>query len=175
MGGVPGQTFRGDIFVGRVFDDNEDVWRRESFTLNDCSTDAAWVAKTKAQRANRSSSDVANLASQIGAKNPAHITPSMLQDATPQGETDDYTWRQTEEEVEITFKTEGLQKGDKKSVTVNFSRKRLNVVAKGKVLFDAELAMPTQPDESIWTLSDSVLQITLAKAESESWSKLLKA
>merc|ERR1712039_1144734 len=104
----------------------------------------------------------------------AHITPSMLEEAAPKGETDEYTWRQTGDEVEITFKTEGLQKGDKKQVKVTFARQKLKVEAKGKVYIDAALCMPTQPDESTWTLSDSVLQVTLSKVENENWPKLLK-
>merc|ERR1712048_194601 len=159
--------FRGDVFVGRVFDDNEDVWNRIDFTLKDCSTDAMWVNVTKKQRENRSSGDLASFAGQIGAKNPAHITPSMLEDTVPKGETEQYRWRQTDDEVEITFKKEGLQKGDKKLVKVAFARQRLKVDCKGEVLFDAALGGLTQPDESTWTLSDGVLEVILSKVESE--------
>lgn len=171
--GYPGQTFRGDCFVGRVFDDTEDEWRRMDFTLKDCSTDADWVASCKKQREKRSSGDLASLAGQMGAKNPAHINASMLQDA-PKGETDNYTWRQTDEEVEVTFKKEGLQKGDKKLVKVAFSRQRLKVEVKGEVLIDAALFSQTNADESTWTLSDGILQVTLAKTDSDNWMDLLK-
>lgn len=173
--GYPAQTFRGDAFIGRVFDDTMDEWRRMDFTLKDCSTDAAWVASTRKQRENRSSGDLASLAGQIGARNPAHINSSMLQDAAPTGETDKYTWRQTEEEVEVTFKKEGLQKGDKKLVKVTFARQRLKVEVKGEVLIDAALFSQTNTDENTWTLSDGVLQVTLAKTDSDNWMDLLKA
>mmetsp|Transcript_120853 Transcript_120853/g.376386 ORF Transcript_120853/g.376386 Transcript_120853/m.376386 type:complete len:305 (-) Transcript_120853:240-1154(-) len=172
--GYPGQTFRGDCFVGRVFDDTEDEWRRMDFTLKDCSTDADWVATTKKQREKRSSGDLASLAGQIGAKNPAHITPNMLQDSAPKGETEAYTWRQTDEEVEVTFKKEGLQKGDKKLVKVVFARQRLKVEVKGEVLIDSALFSQTNTDESTWTLSDGVLQVSLAKTDSDNWMDLLK-
>mmetsp|Transcript_20433 Transcript_20433/g.61581 ORF Transcript_20433/g.61581 Transcript_20433/m.61581 type:complete len:305 (+) Transcript_20433:133-1047(+) len=172
--GYPAQTFRGDCFVGRVFDDTEDEWRRMDFTLKDCSTDADWVAACKKQRDRRSSGDLASLAGQIGAKNPAHITPGMLQDAAPKGETEKYTWRQTDEEVEVTFKKEGLQKGDKKLVKVAFARQRLKVEVKGEVLIDSALFSQTNTDESTWTLSDGILQVSLAKTDSDNWMDLLK-
>lgn len=172
--GFPGQSFRGDIFISRIFDDNEDEWRRVDFTLKDCSSEAAWVNKTKGQRSNKSSGDIKRLADQVGATNPAHINPSTMDEGPPKGETAQYAWRQTEDEVEVTFKKDGLQKGDKKLVKVTFSRQKLKVEVKGEVLIDAQLCQATQPDEATWTLSDSVLQVTLSKAEAESWPQLLK-
>lgn len=171
--GYPGQTFRGDVFIGRVFDDNEDEWRRIDFSLKDCSTDAHWVQLCKKQRANRSSSDMASLASKVGANNPAHINPAMLGDqSAPGGDTEKYKWRQTEEEVEITFKKDGLVKGDKKSVKVVFARERLKVEAKGEVLIDCKLSAPTDVDENTWTLHDGELQVTLTKGSPETWPML---
>lgn len=173
--GYPGQTFRGDCFIGRVFDDTEEEWRRVDFTLQDCSTDASWVASTKKQRSNRSSSDLTSMASKIGANNPAHINPSMLEDAAPKGETDQYRWRQAEDEIEITFKKEGISKADKGAVKVAFSRQKLKVEFKGEVLLDGALYGTTHPDESTWTLSDGVLQVNVAKAGDNSWPTLFKA
>eukprot|EP00440_Ansanella_granifera_P065397 gb/GFBE01070928.1/.p1 GENE.gb/GFBE01070928.1/~~gb/GFBE01070928.1/.p1 ORF type:complete len:305 (+),score=84.59 gb/GFBE01070928.1/:1-915(+) len=173
--GYPGQIFKGDCFIGRVFDDNEDEWRRMDFTFQDLSADAAWVQSTKKQRSNRSSSDMASLAGKMGVNNPAHINPSMLADATPKGETADYSWKQSEDEVEVTLKKEGLQKGDKKLVKVVFSRQRLKVEVKGEVVIDSALAGTTNADECTWTLSDGVVQLTLAKANEETWPELLKA
>ena len=48
--GYVGQTFRGDCFIGRVFDDTEDEWKHVDFTVKDMSTDAAWVTATTKQR-----------------------------------------------------------------------------------------------------------------------------
>jgi len=172
--GYPGQTFRGDVFVGSVFDDTEDEWRRTDVTLKECSTDSQWVALARKQRANRSSGDVASLASKIGVNNPAQINPAMLQDSEPTGETDQYVWRQCGDEVEVTFKKEGLVKGEKQLVKVTFARQSLKVVAKGDVLFDDKLCEPIHPDESTWTLSDGVLQVTLSKVQENSWPDLIK-
>jgi len=173
--GFPSQTFRGDIFVGKVFDDTEDEWRRVDFTLKeDCNADAHWVQMCKKQRQNRSSGDMASLASKVGVNNPAQINPAMLDQSAPKGDTDKYAWRQTEEEVEVTFKKEGLQKGDKTVVKVVFARERLKVEAKGDVLIDSRLHAPTNVDECTWTLSDGELQVTLAKAEATSWTELIR-
>lgn len=174
--GYPGQVFRGDCFIGRVFDDTEDEWRRVDFTMKDLNADAEWVQQTKNQRSNRSSGDLASLANTVGAKNPAHINPSTMQDyQVPKGETDQYSWKQGDDEVEVTFKKEGLQKGDKKEVKVTFGRQKLKVVVKGETLFDGELFAATNADEATWTLSDGILQVTMCKAENSTWSELLKA
>ncbi|CAE8643396.1 unnamed protein product [Polarella glacialis] len=173
--GYHAQTFRGDIFMGRIFDDNEDIWRRADFTMQDCKSDAAWIQLTKRQRSHRSNGDVASLAGKVGVTNPAMITPASLKENIAKGETDDYAWRQTEEEVEVTFKKEGLEKGDKKLVKVVFGRQKLKVEIKGEVVIDAVLAGTTTTDECLWTLSDGVLQVTLSKADESTWNTLLKA
>merc|ERR1740121_3145983 len=127
---------------------------RIDFTLKDCSTDAEWVAKTKAQRANRSSSDLSSMANKIGANNPPHINPSMLQDSTPSGETEQYKWTQQEDEVEITFKRTDMSKSDKKEVKVAFSKAKIKVEFKGEVLLAGDLMGACTPDECMWTLMD---------------------
>jgi len=155
--GYPGQTFRGDCFLGRVFDDNEDEWRRIDFTLKDCSTDAAWVGAVKLQRANRSSSDMSSMANKIGMNqnNMAHINPNTMKDQEkPTGETEVYRWQQADDEVEVTFKKEGISKADKSGVKVTFGRQKLKVEFKGEVLLDASLFGCVQADECLWTLSD---------------------
>lgn len=172
--GYPGQSFRGDIFLGRVFDDNEEVWKRIDFTLADCNSDAPWVAQVKNLRANRSVGDVQALGAKMGVQNAAQINPSTIADATPSGDAEHYTWRQTEDEVEVTFKKEGLTKDDKKAVKVVFGRQKLKVEVKGDVLLDTALNMPTTCDESTWTLMDGILQVNLAKADSETWPDLIK-
>merc|ERR1712232_1541128 len=90
--GYPGQTFRGDCFVSRVFDNEEpgvDIWKRISYMLSDCSTDAEWVQKCKKQRSNRSAGDMQKMAQNIGMKKDAmQVNPGMLEDAAPKGETE---------------------------------------------------------------------------------------
>lgn len=170
--GYPQQTFRGDCFLGRIFDDTEDEWRRINIGLKDVHTDADWVKMTKKQRSGRSANDMTSMADKFGAMNPAHITPNTIEDKEDKGETDQYCWRQTADEVEITFKKEGLLKGDKSKVKVTFARCHLKVEAKGETLIDVDLKLPIQPDECLWTLSDGVLQVTLSKGSEVNWSSL---
>lgn len=174
--GYPGQTFRGDCFIGRVFDDNEDEWRRIDFTLKECSSDASWVHAVKKQRANRSVNDMSSMANKMGmaSNKTAHINPNTIQDKAPEGETEQYRWKQAEDEVEVTFKKEGITKADKGAVKVVFARQKLKVELKGEVLLDGTLYGTTHPDECTWTLSDGVLQVTLSKAGDTSWPSLLK-
>jgi len=173
--GYPGQTFRGDIFIGKIFDDNEDEWRRCDLTLKECNSDSDIARMTRKQRENRCSGDLSSLAGKMGVKNPAKITPDTMQGEAPKGETEQYRWHQTDDEVEVTFKQDGLQKGDKKVVKVVFARQRLKVEVKGEVLIDSALCGQTQTDECTWTLSEGVLQVTLSKANAENWSTLTKS
>lgn len=199
--GYEGQQFRGDIFLGRMFDDGDEEWRRIDFTVADCSSDAPWVALTQKQRSGKKASDVHSLGSSLGklggggagvggGGGPQVVAPGMFGaggggDEDGPVETESYSWRQTGDEVEITFKSppegepEGngrvvLRKEDKKLVKVSFSRGAIKVVAKGETLLDAPLCQPCQPDECTWTLSDGVLQLTVAKASDGQWKSLLK-
>jgi len=167
------QTFRGDCFIGRIFDDTEDVWRRVDFSLQDVNSDAEWVQTVRKTRDNRSVGDMTSFAKTVGAQNPAHITAADVA-KEDKGETDQYAWRQAGDEVEITFKKDGLVKGDKKAVKVTFGRQKLKVEAKGDVLIDEELYASTDCDEATWTLSDGVLQVTLTKEEAGNWPRLMK-
>merc|ERR1712060_81668 len=117
---------------------------------------------------------MASLAGKMGVNNAARITPGMLEDQVAKGETDAYKWRQTADEVEITFKRQGLQKSDVKLVKVTFSRLRLKVEHKGEALIDEALSGATHADECTWTLSDGELQVTLAKEKEETWPELIK-
>lgn len=171
--GYAGQTFRGDCFMGRVFDDTQDEWRRIDFTLADCSSDASWAVATRKQRSNRSSGDMKSLADKIGMNNPAQLRGSALQGEAASGDHENYRWKQVGDEVEITLKTEGLAAGDKKQVKVNFTRKHLKVEVKGEILIDHDVYAATHPDESTWTLHDGELQVMLVKVDEDEWPTLL--
>lgn len=174
--GYPGQQFRGDVFLSRVFDD-EDRWERIDFTLADCSSDAQWVAETKQQRSKKNVNDMNAAAEKFGlSNNAAKLNPATMDmDKKPEGETEAYTWKQTSDEVEITFKKEGLQKSDTKQVKVTFNRMKIKVEIKGESVLQGNFPYPTDPDCSTWTLMDGILQVTLAKDnDGETWDTLLK-
>lgn len=168
-----GQTFKGDCFIGKVYDDTEDEWRRIDFTLADCSSDASWVTAVRRQRANRSSGDMKSLADKIGMNNPAQISGSAQQGEAASGDHENYRWKQVGDEVEITLKSEGLAAGDKTQVKVNFTRKHLKVEVRGEILIDHDLYAATHPDEALWTLTDGELQVMLSKVDEDEWPSLL--
>lgn len=179
--GYPGQQFRGDVFLGRVFDD-EDAWERVDFTMADCNSDADWVQLTKNQRSKKNVNDMNTAAEKFGLdkNNTAKLTPdTMDMDMKPAGETEAYTWRQTGEDVEITFKKEGLTKADAKQVKVEIKKQKIKVDVKGEILLQGNFPHATDPDCSTWTLSDGILQVTLAKSDDngppETWDSLIKA
>jgi len=172
--GYPGQQFRGDIYIGRVFDDNEDEWKRIDFSKADMHMDAEWITMTKKQRSKASAGSLQQMAHQFGANNPANINPSNMVQDDPKGETNQYTWRQQGDEVEVTFKKEGLKKGDKHLVKAIFTRTKVKVVVGGEVLLAGEMFGTMDADACVWTLSDGVLQVTLTKEDEASWPTLLK-
>merc|ERR1719498_1516840 len=115
---------------------------------------------------------MASMANQFGMRNPASIMGGGAEEAAS-GDTETYAWKQVGDDIEITFKRTDLSKADKASVKVNFARQHLKAVVKGDVLIDAELAGQIVPDDSTWTLSDGVLQLTMEKANSGPWPKLV--
>eukprot|EP00746_Dinoflagellata_sp_MGD_P144531 gnl/MRDRNA2_/MRDRNA2_77247_c0_seq1.p1 gnl/MRDRNA2_/MRDRNA2_77247_c0~~gnl/MRDRNA2_/MRDRNA2_77247_c0_seq1.p1 ORF type:complete len:365 (+),score=74.13 gnl/MRDRNA2_/MRDRNA2_77247_c0_seq1:74-1168(+) len=93
----------------------------------------------------------------------------------PSGETDTYTWTQTNGDVEITFNKTGLLRSEKKLVNVKFHRTMIKVDVKSDILLHAALSHAIDVDSSTWTISDGMLQVSLAKAkEREMWIFLLR-
>lgn len=92
----------------------------------------------------------------------------------PSGETEAYTWTQTDDEVEIVFKNEGLQKSDKKLVNLIFHRMTIKVDVKGETLLQGNFSHAIDPHSSTWTLADGALQVIMPKEkEGETWERLL--
>lgn len=169
------EDFRGDAFFSRYYDD-EDKWERLDFTLADCNSDARWVKDCKEHNAKKVSLEKA--AKKLGIKdNAVKIHSPSLQNMKkmPEGETEAYKWIQTMDEVEITFKGGSLQKCDMKLMEIILNPKDIKVDVKGKVLLQGNLEHAIIPDLSAWTLSDGVLQVTLAKhCEDKAWDKLMQ-
>eukprot|EP00747_Dinoflagellata_sp_TGD_P214176 gnl/TRDRNA2_/TRDRNA2_87067_c0_seq2.p1 gnl/TRDRNA2_/TRDRNA2_87067_c0~~gnl/TRDRNA2_/TRDRNA2_87067_c0_seq2.p1 ORF type:complete len:382 (-),score=64.75 gnl/TRDRNA2_/TRDRNA2_87067_c0_seq2:276-1421(-) len=159
----------GDVFFSRYFDD-EEKWERLDFTLADCSSEAAWARRVQEIQGRKNVGDLDRFREKIGmAKDTPRVSSEIEDEDRPKGETQTYRWRQTKEEVEITFKKEGLQKSDAKVVKVDFKRSHVTVNVKGESLLHGSLACAIDPISSTWTLSDGVLQVTMAKAIEEEW------
>jgi len=74
-----------------------------------------------------------------------------------------YSWRQTQEDLEITFSGHPLTPAEAKAARIIIQRTRLKVELKGQAVFDDELWEPVRSDESTWTVGDGLLVVQLAK------------
>ena len=184
--GLIGQTFYGDIFLSRVYDDGEDHWFRMHFDMTDVSSDAEWVKRAAYQASRKLSSGPASLsglADQFfkrtgGSANQTAILDGSNQAAPViQGEKGLYKWYQTEDDIEVTIPVsiEGLSIKD---MSVNMKPKSLVVRLGDTVAVDGDLFESIDTTESTWTYSkkDRILQITLVKKTcGKMWSDLLKS
>eukprot|EP00746_Dinoflagellata_sp_MGD_P121975 gnl/MRDRNA2_/MRDRNA2_56991_c0_seq1.p1 gnl/MRDRNA2_/MRDRNA2_56991_c0~~gnl/MRDRNA2_/MRDRNA2_56991_c0_seq1.p1 ORF type:complete len:311 (-),score=49.67 gnl/MRDRNA2_/MRDRNA2_56991_c0_seq1:55-987(-) len=157
--------FRGDVFFSRVLDNEEvtDVrWARVDLALSECTSDALWVQQTKAQQVKTKAIALASAMDHLA----LHKGYA--------GETEAYTWRQTPYEMEVTFK-QGLKSSDAQLVKTTFGSTNVKVDLKGEVLLQGRLLHLIDPDDSTWTISDGVLQLTLMKkTPGENWEFLLR-
>ena len=78
------------------------------------------------------------------------------------GNTDDYVWTQTLQEVQVTMDLQEPTRG--KDLRVTLGPKRLKIVRHGTVLVDKDLKHPIVADDSFWTIEDgTLLVLTLQK------------
>jgi len=82
-----------------------------------------------------------------------------------------YTWKQENEEVEVSVKMPAkAQKGD---VKVTILAENLKVEHKGKVIVEGELGGRCSPSGSTWTMNNGRVEITLEKGDSKTrWPSL---
>lgn len=167
------QTFYGDAFIGRVFDDEVgDGWERHDFTESECSSDAVWIKDAQKQRANSATrAEVDNFRNQVGGgTNKMAAIPAPTPD---EGSTEHYSWTDNDsEEIEVTFTKESGTFG-KKDVRVTFKPKNLKVVIGGETLLDSELNDHVVVDDCSWSIVDGNLQVSLMKKIEGPWRKLV--
>jgi HSP20 family molecular chaperone IbpA len=162
-----------------MFDDGEDHWFRMNFGMNDVSSSADWVKKSAVQMASKLNSgprSLSGLADQFFAKRgDGSQVPTLVpseQQATLKGETESYNWYQTGDEVDITVRALGCV--NKKDIKVVLRPRHVTASVAGTVVFDAELDDAIIIDESTWTFSDNLIQITLSKKNTDKmWKSLL--
>ena len=181
--GLVGQTFNGDVFLSRMYDDGEDHWYRLDFTMADVSSDAAWVrraAEQASRKINGSPASLSGLAEQFTSKtgqSPAVLTADSFgsEPKTSSGGTENYKWYQTAEEIEVTISTDPLV--SKSQISVDVKPKSLRVKIADSLVVEGDLFDAADTSESTWTFStkDRLLQITITKKNSgKMWTDLLK-
>ena len=80
-----------------------------------------------------------------------------------------YAWTQTEEEVEIRVPVPAGTKA--KGCKVKFDMASMSVSVAGEALLDGKLGGPVDVDESTWTISDGMLELTLAKLDNNKYQR----
>ncbi len=187
--GLVGQTFNGDVFLSRMFDDGEDHWFRMNFSLGDVSSTAEWVKKTAEQMsmktrsgANSLSSLSENFLSNISGN--TAVAPSVIDadftngnDAPVGGEGKGYKWTQNNEEIELTVSVVSSTANAKPNIKVVLKTRSVEVTVNGEILVNGELLNDTIADESTWSYSkqDNIIVITLwKKVPRAAWSSAFK-
>ena len=149
---------RGDAFIGRCYDNEEEPWLRLDFNINDTSPNADWVIKSAIENSKRnmnaySSSGAADntMKSMLNQQPPTagggggggNITQMMQnqKDQLKTGKDGIINWNQDNEEIEL--KINNLPSNiNKKMIKINFKRSLLNISIDGidnKLYQDSEL------------------------------------
>eukprot|EP00947_MAST-08B_sp_MAST-8B-sp1_P002298 g2298.t1 len=190
----PDQVFRGDVFVGRLVDDEmADIFDRVDFTLKDMQGDAPWIKALPSgkQRVASTGAMQAMLANQGPGQPPqdAAAAAAMQQMAAAGGggaaggaggaaeaggDCGAYSWTQQDEEIELRFPLH-KDAGGAKGAQVKFARNGLKVGVKSavaadkavsgvEVLFDGPLFGPVDVDDCTWYVEKDTLVVSLQKA-----------
>lgn len=86
------------------------------------------------------------------------------------GETEEYSWRQDTDEVEVSVHVPDT--AVKSEIKVQFQQKAIKVHHCGKCLVEGQLASPCCPEGCTWTLSKGHVVVTLEKANPRPWPSL---
>jgi len=91
-----------------------------------------------------------------------------------------YSWRQTQEDIEVSFLGDPLAPEEVRSAQVVIRSRHLLVVIRGVTLFDDDLWEAVRTEESTWTVSDGTLVVLMQKvplepAERNNWPRCGKS
>jgi len=149
--GVKSQSFRGDVFVSRVFDDNENDWYRADLNLSDFEASAAWQIQARELNERKAPVSMSSLTQKFA-------------EAQRAG------WTDEGESVEV--RVEAGQ-ATKKDVSVVIKVDRLLVSIGGVSVLDSPLFRKVSPSDSSWVLSEGKIVINLEKTDAATaWSSL---
>ncbi|KAJ1416472.1 hypothetical protein B484DRAFT_454265 [Ochromonadaceae sp. CCMP2298] len=185
----------GSAFMGRAMDDERVEWERLDFVESDLGLQSAWVLETAKFNAGKDMGKYTTSGTMQNITNTqaAQATQAKAQPALEEKEFegDEYTWTQTDEEVEVRMKLpEGLlakQLAVKISAAgLKISRKNGGPVEGLHVAFAGEdeastgaaLFAPINAADSTWSVAEEregrIFTASLAKKSSSSWKSLLK-
>ena len=155
--GVKNQNFRGDVFVSRVFDDNESDWFRADFGLEDLHSSASWQVQARELNAKKAPVSLSSL-TQNFAEAQSKQAPSGCE------------WVDEGESVEVRVL---IGQVPRKEVDVTIKVDKIAVKVKGSVAFETTLFAKVSPSDSSWVINDDKVVISLEKSNSAvSWTSL---
>lgn len=177
--GHANQSFRGDCFVSRYFDD-DDAWIRKDFKIEDCSSDAQWVTDQKAitKKSPGGMASLSDMYAKLGQKSGGAPPPVKFDQREEEKKLllmtrggDGYTWTQTNTEVEIRVAVPAGTVA--RALTVAIKRGSLLVsLGEASLLNVDRLTSPIDVDESTWYLDDGEVIFTLEKQRPGAWDEL---
>ena len=194
--GSPQQVL-GDAFIARIFDD-DDHFKRLDFTLDECSSDAAWMKRAKALATERAETigDVQRTMNELSGRGAVDLdvasAPKAPLDPTQlPGPHQDFEWSQDEDEV--TLKVRVPAHTSKSDVTCVFGPGSQKMIVKIKTLAEIEgkstcvidnegevdvLFQEIIPDESSWSLvthgGERAFEASLVKRLPLRWLSFLR-
>ena len=188
--GLSSLQVRGDVFIGRVIEDDE-RFIRQDFTLKDLDSSAKWMETARdLNRLKQNDPGLARLQAMAGADQSQVImqqqnhamSSGQMEDApgeSPEGSV--YTWSQNEDDVVIEVVCPNSTVA--KDIKCLWGPQTLKLVIESfdddkKTVLDGKLFQRIDVDGSTWTIESTkvgrVLQITLSKEKAMRWLVLLR-
>ena len=179
---------RGDVFVGRAYDNEEVAWERDNFLKEDAIPTAEWCRKARIKGGGGGQggnvSTLNNLVKQQMKVGNAATPPQLIapqqnlglygMDGAPPAEEKWGTWTQTSEEIELKLALPENCKS--KDCNITFQRMQISVAIQNDIKLKGTLFAPVIPDDCTYTLESTKngskeLCITLTKVdEGTTWS-----
>mmetsp|Transcript_66715 Transcript_66715/g.139273 ORF Transcript_66715/g.139273 Transcript_66715/m.139273 type:complete len:346 (-) Transcript_66715:23-1060(-) len=156
--GLADLPFHGDGYIGRVSRAGG-VERNVNFTLEELSSSSPWVQEAAATHR--------QVAAEQGHGSDEHLAS---------GDAGTYAWNQTDEEVEVKFRSAVPDGANaKKRIGVSYGRgDKLCLKVDGNIVVElSPLFAKVVPDDCTWSLDGSDIVVTMTKADSRAWVELL--
>jgi hypothetical protein len=152
----------GDMYVGRVRHFPNTPIQHENFRLPDLDSDAVWMRGVKSQNY-----DYAMAANKVSMDVQTPDENSILTKGT--------NWKETSTTIEVTYQLPDFISAN--NITIKFTSKTCVMKLKNASqdeapLLNLELAGLILTDDSTWTCSHGLVEITMEKRESATWGQL---
>lgn len=179
---------KGDVYIGRAFDDEREEWERRDFLLSDATVDAAWCVQAQSANAGKSlNSYRTSGAMQMlngGGSGGGSNGDSSSSAVAAMGY---LSFNESEDEIEVRFALPTDCTAGSLEVVIGASTLKIKSKSGAKLpdVLDelqtgAELSGPVYRDDSTWGIAHEgdkkVLTVTLTKLDGSSiWKCLLKS